>query len=284
MSKTTIVFFGEDLFSDIVLNSLLDKQYSIPLVVSPLYNNLIYKRLQETCRKNNVEYIREQNINSNAVIEKVKEIRPDILITAHFEKLISKELLSIPKLGCLNLHPSILPDYRGMSPQHWPIINGDDKTGITIHFIDEGIDTGNIVLQKEISLNDQMYVYDLQMIWRQIYKTVMCEAVEKVVLGYKGEEQNKREGSYYGKLRPEQCKIDLSGSMFNAYNLIRGVSMPYQGAFIENEQGRIIIWKAEIYCDYPMTPTGIIENRQGNFYLSFNDGTLLIKKHEIKNN
>ena len=279
-----MVFFGEDLFSDIVLNSLLDKNYNIPLVVSPLYDNTIYKRLQETCKKNNIEYIREQNINSNTVVEKVIEISPDILITAHFEKLIKKELLSIPKLGCLNLHPSILPKYRGMSPQHWPIINGDDKTGITIHFIDEGIDTGNIVLQREILLNDQIYVYDLQMAWRQMYKSVMCEAVEKVILGYRGEKQNSYEGSYYGKLKPEQCKINLSGSMFDAYNLIRGVSMPYHGAYIENEQGKTTIWKADIHCNNPITTIGVIENSQGSYYLSFNDGTLLIKKHEIKNN
>jgi len=180
MSNLTIVFFGEDSFSNIVLTSLIEAGYNIPLVLSPLYDNNIHKRLESTARNNNIEYMREKEINSEAVSRKIKNIKPDLLVTAHFQKLLKNELINLPSIGCLNLHPSLLPLYRGMSPQHWPIINGDKKTGITVHFIDEGIDTGKIVLQREIELTESMYVSDLQLIWAKEYQTIMCDAIKLV--------------------------------------------------------------------------------------------------------
>ena len=273
---------GEDSFSNIALSSLLNAKYDIPLVVSPLYNNNIHLRLEKTAVTHEIEYIREKDVNSQTVFEKIKKIQPDLLITAHFEKLLKKDILRIPRIGCLNLHPSLLPYYRGMSPQHWPIINGEKETGITVHYMDETADTGNIVLQKKIELEDQMYVSDLQLVWAKMYQTIICEAVEMVMKGYQGKEQDKNEGSYYGKLKPAQCKIDINGSVNDAYNLIRGVSMPYHGAFIEEGDSLNIIWRAEIISKTPLTEIGKIEMKDQKQYLSFQDGTLLITKFEVK--
>jgi methionyl-tRNA formyltransferase len=181
MNNLKIAFFGEDSFSNIVLTSLLKAGHNISLVLSPLYNNYIHKRLELTAKSNNIEYMREQNINSETVVKKIKNIKPDLIITAHFQKLLKKELIDMPSIGCLNLHPSLLPMYRGMSPQHWPIINGDKKTGMTVHFIDEGIDTGKTILQREIELTDDMYVSDLQLIWVKEYQTIMRDAIESII-------------------------------------------------------------------------------------------------------
>jgi len=273
---------GEDAFSNIVLSSLLKAGYYIPLVVSPLYDNNIHLRLENTAVSAGIEYIREKDVNSQAVIEKIKKIQPDLLITAHFEKLLKKAIIEIPRMGCLNLHPSLLPYYRGMAPQHFPIINGEKETGISVHFIDETADTGNIVLQQKITLSDQMYVSDLQLVWAKMYPTVMCEAVDRVMSGYKGIEQNKSEGSYYGKLKRSQCKIDINGSVNDAYNLIRGVSMPYYGAYIEENDAFRIIWRAEIISKTPVTKIGEPEIKDNKHYLSFRDGALLITKYEVK--
>jgi len=181
MTNYKIVFLGEDSFSNIVLNSLINKKYNIPLVLSPLYNNLMHKRLELTAKNYGIEYMRNENINSEFIIDKIKKINPDLIITSHFQKLLKKELINIPSIGCINLHPSLLPYYRGMSPQHWPIINGDSKTGITVHFIDEGIDTGKIIIQREIELTENMYVSDLQAIWTIEYQTIMIDALKKVI-------------------------------------------------------------------------------------------------------
>ena len=282
-SNAKIVFMGEDAFSNIVLTSLLKRGYTIPLIISPLYNNNIHKRLENTAASNGIEYLRTEDVNSQIVVEKLKKIQPDLLVITHFERLIKKNIIDIPRIGCLNLHPSLLPNYRGLAPQHWTIINGENETGITIHFIDETADTGNIVLQQKIALTNQMYVSDLQLVWAKLYRTVMCEAVEKVINGYKGIEQDKTAGSYYGKLKPIQCKIDIEGSVNDAYSLIRGVSMPYHGAYIEMKDSFFVIWRAEVVSEIPLTKTGNVEIKDHNQYLSFHDGTLHITKFEIKN-
>jgi methionyl-tRNA formyltransferase len=262
--------------------SLLKDGHRVPLVVSPLYDNIKHKRLENTALSNAIEYIREKNINSSVVVEKVKKLKPDFLITAHFEKLIKKDLLDIPIVGALNLHPSLLPYYRGMSPQHWPIINGEKKTGITVHFLDEGIDTGDIVQQKEIELTDNMYVSDLQLIWTKYYANIISCCISRIYGGGGGVKQNSTEGSYYGKLTTAQCEIQIANGCRKAYNLIRGVSMPYHGAWLSTDDKIVVIWRAEIISEKPQTPVGIITEKSNQLYLSFIDGTLLITKYAIR--
>lgn len=281
MSNLKIVFFGEDSFSNIVLTSLIKEGYNISLVLSPLYDNIIHKRLECTAKNNNIEYVREKKINSETVVRKIKGLKPDLIITAHFQRLLKRELIDIPSIGCLNLHPSLLPLYRGMSPQHWPIINGDEKTGITVHFIDEGIDTGKIVLQREIRLTENMYVSDLQLIWTKEYKTIMCDAIKIIPPPPINIIENEG-GSYYGKLCLEQCEIQISKGIKHAYNLIRGVSKPYYGAYLDYENENIIIWRAEIVSDKQETVPGNFITKKGKKYLSFSDGTLLITKYETR--
>jgi methionyl-tRNA formyltransferase len=109
-----------------------------------------------------IDHTREKNLRSEDFINKIISLQPDLFVSAHFEKLLSYDLIRIPSKGAINLHPSLLPDYRGLAPQHWPIINGDAKTGVTVHFIDETADTGDIIIQKEIDIEKDDYVIDLQ--------------------------------------------------------------------------------------------------------------------------
>lgn len=225
-----IVFFGEDAFSNVVLLSLIKSGHQVSLVVTPYYNNAVYKKLEFTCERNNIPLLRIEKINGFEVETKIREIAPDIGIVAHFEKLIKPNLLSVPKYGFLNLHPSLLPNYRGMAPQHWPIINGEKFVGITVHKIDEGIDTGDIVLQRKFELPENAYVKDLQKLWIEYYKSIMIDALDNIERGEKLIPQSHLVGSYYGRLTDEQCLIDVSKSAKEVLNLIKGVSFPYRGA------------------------------------------------------
>lgn len=273
-----IVFWGEDAFSNVVLQSLISANHNVQLVITPLYDNLRYKKLEYTCNANNIPLDRYKNINAKEVVEKVKSLDPDICVVAHFERLIKKDLLSIPKLGFINLHPSLLPNYRGMSPQHWPIINGDIETGITVHYIDEGTDTGDIILQRKLVLNNNMYVSDLQKEWLNQYKTIIVEAIDCILSGAPVWQQRHCRGSYYGRLKPEQCKIEISQGIEAAYNLIRGVSMPYIGASFEN----FIIYRASIITKEKQSENvgKLIANGNGGYFLVFVDGVLKIEKYK----
>lgn len=262
-----IVFWGEDAFSCIILRSLAEAGHQIGLVVTPYYDNLIYKRLEGVCKLLQVPLLRAKKINSDEVYEAVKQVQPDLCVISHFERLIKEPILSVPKLGFINLHPSLLPNYRGMAPQHWPIINGDKEAGITVHYVDEGTDTGDIIVQRRFRLSDDMYVSDLQKIWMEHYKTIMVEAINNIINKRPVIVQRHLEGSYYGKLKEEQCQINPKGSVFEAYNLIRGVSLPYFGARYDN----MIIYRAHVAKDgeYNSTDKPVI---------SFKDGKLIVEQ------
>lgn len=263
-----VVFWGEDAFSNIVLNSIIDAGHKVELVVTPRYDNLVYKKLEFTCDKFGIRLLRAKKINSDEVSQAVKQVCPDLCVIAHFERLIREPILSMPKLGFINLHPSLLPNYRGMAPQHWPIINGEKETGITIHYVDEGTDTGNIIVQRRIPLTSEMYVADLQKIWQQEYKTIMVEAINNILDNKPTTEQKNLEGSYYGKLKEEQCVINADGSVYDAYNLVRGVSLPYYGARINDT----IIYKAHVKTSD--------EKNTNKLTYDFTDGILVVDMYK----
>lgn len=272
-----IVFFGEDSFSDVILNSLIDAGHQVKLVITPYYENLIYKKLEHTCSEKQIRFERCKKINSEETCQLVREANPDLCVISHFERLIKKNLLEIPRLGFINLHPSLLPEYRGMSPQHWPIINGDKEAGITIHYVDEGTDTGNIILQRKFPLQGNEYVKDLQKMWMREYKTIMVEAIDKILNGDETIKQSHLEGSYHGRLTEEDCQIDINSTVHQAYNLVRGVSMPYHGAQI----GDIIVWKAHIIDNLGIQNLSIgvhMDSSIGNV-IQFKDGILFIDKY-----
>ena len=276
--RLNIVFFGEDTFSAVILSSLIEAGHQVKLVVTPYYENLIYKKLEYICTEHQIKFARCRKINSEETCSIVREVNPDLCVISHFERLVKQPLLGIPKMGFINLHPSLLPNHRGLTPQHWPIINGDKEAGITIHYVDEGTDTGDITLQKRFPLKGDEYVKDLQKIWMKLYQTVMVEAIDKIIAREPTISQEGMTGSYHGRLTEEECQINPDGTSEQAYNLVRGVGMPYHGAQI----GNIIVWKAHLDADKKVVNTqkGLhLETIDGN-YIVFNDGILFIDKYK----
>lgn len=279
-----IVFWGEDSFSCIVLHSLINAGHHIKLTVTPFYDNFIYKRLEGVCECNSIPFLRCRDINSDKVRALLIEMKPDICVISHLEKLIKPQLLSIPRLGFINLHPSLLPFYRGMAPQSWPIINGEKETGVTVHYVNEGIDTGDIIIQEKIVITQDMYVSDLQNKWIDVYRYIVVDAIDRIVNNYPVVKQNLCIGNYYGKVKPMDCMINIDSSILAAYNLIRGVSMPYHGA----EYCNIIIWTAHIFdrdthmeISKKYINNGIYMDTEFGNFLRFSDGTLAIDKFKF---
>ena len=277
-----IIFFGEDSFSATVLYDLITNGYKILSVYCPLYDNIIHARLHKVCNDNSISFKRVKDINAALVEAEIRNLNPDIICVCHFEKIIKKNIIDIPKYGCINLHPSLLPYYRGLSPQHWPIINGNYETGITVHFINESIDTGDIIVQKKIQIHKDEYVSDLQKRMVKIYGPTMIEAICNLQKEKFFFIQGHLKGSYYGKLKVSDCIIDLNSSFYNALNLIRGVSYPYFGARIEN----IIIWRAKIadnnvFSEFSSLPNGFISNKSLGNFIKFSDGLIEVEKFNI---
>lgn len=278
-----IVFFGEDSSSAVVLESLILAKHDLVAVFCPYYENNIHTRLKLVCEKNQISFDIVKDINSKEVQNLLTDLNPDLIAVCHFQKILNKNIIDIPKLGCINLHPSLLPNYRGMAPQHWPIINGDDETGITVHFINEGVDTGDIILQKKISIDLDSYVSNLQRNMLSVYRTIMKESIDlisKKEVNFT--KQNHLVGSYYGRLKESHCIININNGYMEAYNLIRGVSLPYYGAKL----GNFRIWKVSIaektlndQIQQDFTENGIYFDSKSKGFIKFADGSLIIEKY-----
>jgi len=230
------IFFGEDVFSLAVLESLIDCRLSLqPIATVMLESNSVSgRRLIEYCANHGIPVIRTGSVRTEDFLAYFDEIDYDLIICAHFQRILPPSIFRRARFGALNLHPSLLPKYRGMSPQHWPIILGDAETGVTVHSIDDGVDTGRIIRQVRIPLEPEIYIHQLQTKFLSVYRTIMVEAVERLFLGELGEEQPSTDISYFHKIQYSDMEIKVDMDLKRAYSLIRAFSFPYTGARFEN--------------------------------------------------
>ena len=160
----------------------------------------------------------------NAVLDKLRELKPDIFITFAFGQILSQEVLDIPRLGTVNLHASLLPKYRGANPIQWPIINGDKYSGVTTMLTDIGVDTGDILLTEKIEITENMT--SLQLMER--IAEISPEILHKTIIGLndgtlKRIPQNEAEATHARKVVKEDGIIDWNKDAVAIHNLIRGV-------------------------------------------------------------
>ena len=236
-----LVLFGEDVFTAVVLQSLQDNNYNIPLVICPFYNNDKHIRLQQVTEKNEIEFAGVENVNSSTIKNRLTRLKPDLIVSVHLRKILKKEIFSIAKYGAINVHPSLLPKYRGLSPQHQAIIHGDKESAVTVHFIEESVDTGDIIIQEKILIRPDDYISDIQLKMLKVYENIVVESIKRISGGnFTPVKQSDAHSSYFGSLKREDRKIDFSKSKADAYNLVRAVSLPYKGAICDD----LTIWQA----------------------------------------
>jgi UDP-4-amino-4-deoxy-L-arabinose formyltransferase/UDP-glucuronic acid dehydrogenase (UDP-4-keto-hexauronic acid decarboxylating) len=199
-----------------------------------------------------------EEVNSPQWVAKIAAINPDIIISCYYRKMISRQILDLPRVGAFNLHGSFLPAYRGRCPVNWVIIKGEKKTGVTLHYMIEKPDAGDIVGQKAVEI-------DLTDTAKTLYDK-LCIAAKELLdellpLMKKGQiprlKQDLSQGSYYGGRRPVDGRIDWQKSVDEIYNLIRAVTEPYPGAFalLDNDE-KIMIWRAETAVSYEASMPG----------------------------
>lgn len=189
----------------------------------------------------------DEDISSRHWIEKIRELQPDVIFSFYYRRMIVSEILAIPKIGAFNLHGSLLPRYRGRCPVNWVIINGEKLTGVTLHYMIDKPDAGDIVGQKEVAID---YQDTAKTLYDKLCRQAALLLDELLPLIKRGEipcsKQNLAAGSYFGGRKPEDGRIDWTRPATDIYNLIRAVTEPYPGALalLQNNE-KIIIWWAE---------------------------------------
>ena len=170
MKDIKVVFMGTPSFAVPILESLIEKTNVVMVVTQPdrekdRKGNIIYSPCKELALKNNIEVF--QPIKIKEEYQKVLDTKPDIIVTAAYGQIIPSVILDYPKYGCINVHGSLLPKYRGAAPIQWAVLNGDKKTGVTTMYMDVGMDTGDMILKQETQIGEDETTGEL---WERLSK------------------------------------------------------------------------------------------------------------------
>lgn len=241
-----VVFFGNHDVGIATLDTLVQNAEVVGVVAHPLdpEDGVRYSSLFDFALKINLNVIRGKG-KDTSVISFVKELAPDLIWVTDYRYILPSCLFSLAKFGAINLHPSLLPKYRGRASVNWAILRGENEIGLTAHFIDEGVDTGDIISQISIKINSHQDVgyalTELTTKYRHITNDVLAFFASGVV---PRRAQDNSKASLFPARKPEDGHINWSDSAENIMNLVRAVAHPYPGAFCESQYGRIFIWKA----------------------------------------
>ncbi len=231
-----IVFMGTPDFAVPSLKKMIEKFNVSAIVTQPdkpsgRGKKVSISPIKEVGLSNGIPIFQPEKIRTDSVIiNKLKEIEPDFIIVVAYGQILTKEILDIPRLGCICLHASLLPMYRGSAPINWCLINGETKTGNTTILMDTGIDTGDMLMRSEVEISESMTAGELY----NLLKINGAELLEKTINGIItgkicGIKQPNDGSSYVKMLNKQMAKIDWNDSSINIHNLIRGLSSwPYK--------------------------------------------------------
>ncbi len=252
MKDVRIVFMGTPDFAVTILKHLVDNNYNVVGVITatdkPAGRG---RKINESAVKKyatsvNLPVLQPKNLKNDEFLEELANLQAQLQIVVAF-RMLPKVVWQMPTHGTFNLHASLLPEYRGAAPIHWAIVNGETKTGVTTFFIDDKIDTGEIILQEEIAITETETVgslHDKLMFLGAglVSKTVDLIAAKQV----KTTKQPDLEDKFAPKLNPNNCKINWDANVDTVYNKIRGLN-PFPAAWttIKNDDDEI---SAKIYA------------------------------------
>jgi len=221
---------------------------------------------------------------SSDLIEEIRSINPDLIISAYYRKIFPKELIEIPRLGIVNIHPSLLPYYRGPVPTAWAILNNETKFGITIHKVDAGIDTGDILVQSKHDIGDDETGYELYLRAMKLGADLFIDNFYNIINDKIQAFKQPSGGSYYGKLNP-RVFVDWRQSAQTIKNNVRVRSLPYNPIETTLQNKNFFINKVSICKDDKFSaqvPGKIIEvHDDDSLVVSCSDGTIHVKEYNV---
>lgn len=281
MKDKRVVFMGTPDFSVPVLEKLIENT-NVVLVVTKKDAYVGRKKvLTESpvaicAHEHNIEVYKPNKLKED--YEYILNKKPDIIITCAYGSIVPKVVLDYPSYGCINVHASLLPKYRGASPIVASILNGEKETGITIMYMDEGIDTGNIIMSRSIEIEDNDNSLSLSNKLSLLGANLLIDTLPKI---FEGENfdipQDNEEATYVGMLKREDEHIDFNNTVENIKNQVRAFS-PEPYAFINIDDTEYKISEVEIKkCD--VSKIGIIvEVNKDSFGITAKDGIVYIKR------
>jgi methionyl-tRNA formyltransferase len=271
MSTYRIIFLGTPDFSVPTLSALHENQYEVLAVVTQpdrpkgRGRRLVPPPVKEVAGTFGYPVLQPLRIKEPWFIEKIIALDPDLFVVVAYGRILPGFFLSIPPLGAINIHPSLLPRYRGPAPVQWAIINGDQETGVTTMWMDEGMDTGDILLSSKVGAQ------------------LLIETLNKLKSGnLVGQPQDKSGATYAPLLKKEDGRIDWISDAKSLDALVRGMN-PWPGAFTFLSGKRLKVLKAkDLEKRAEKKPGTVLEGFPGDFNVATGRGILALKEVQLE--
>ena len=241
-----------------------------------------FRRPKELATKKGIPIYTPDSLKEQSWTTMISDMRPDVIFSFYYRNLIPVKILSIPTIGAFNLHGSLLPKFRGRCPVNWVLVKGESRTGLTLHYMVEKPDAGDIIAQRpvDISFDDNAYTLFMKMAVeaRILMKEILPNINNKSFTGTP--QADRGQSSYFGGRKPEDGLISWQKDAVSIYNLTRAVTHPYPGAFTFLDGKKFFIWKA-----YPLQeqskslPGSVISTKP--LVINTNNGALRLLKVQL---
>ena len=290
-----VVFMGTPDFAVNTLEAIRSAGHEIALVVTQpdkakgRGKKIVFSPVKETAMKYELPVAQPEKVREETFIERLKAIAPDVIVVVAYGQILPESILGIPGLGCVNVHASLLPEYRGAAPIQWAVIDGLSKTGVTTMYMDKGLDTGDIIDQKIIdiaddetggSLFDRLAVLGGEIIVETLTKLENGTAVRT--------KQDDTKSSYAKMLNKEMGELDFSKDAVVLERLIRGLN-PWPSAYTRLDDKLLKVYLADVISEDKLSgdalnakPGSVIAIDKKSFTVRCGKGALAVKNLQIE--
>ena len=286
-----ILFMGTPDFARESLESLYSAGYEICGVVCPKDRpkgrgmKMIPCPVKEFALENNLQIFQPDKLKE--IKESIIQMNPDMIVVVSYGKILPKSILDLPKYGCVNVHPSLLPKYRGSAPIQWAVLNGDKKTGVTIMQMDEHMDSGDIIIQKEIEIGENETTGELWARLSTLSSKLLLEAVKEIFDGTAKYTKQPENYTLAPMLTKDMAKINWEElTSIQIKNLVRGLN-PIMGAYCNLNGKKLKFWKVDIVNEKTDSevPLGtiIMSDAKKGLYIKTKDGAISVLEIQGEN-
>lgn len=284
-----IVFMGTPNFAVISLEALIQEHEIVAVVTQPdkpkgRGKKLIYTEVKQFAVDKGIEKIYQpQKVRESEIVQKLKELNADIFIVVAYGQILSQEVIDIPRFGCINVHGSLLPKYRGAAPIQWAIINGDMKTGVTIMYMEKALDSGDMILKVPMDIEENETFGTLYDKMKDIGASALLKALESIENNtINAQKQDHTKATLAPMITKELEHINWNDKAENIVNLIRGLNpVPIAHTIYKDERLKILEAKTCICITGKVGQ--IVEITKEGFIVRCKDKGLLVTKVQSKN-
>lgn len=283
-----VIFMGTPGFAVPTLEKLHESRHNLVLVVtqpdkpSGRGKKLRKSEVKERAEKLGLKIFQPDKIKKQENIDLLKSYNPDVIVVVAYGQILNKEILTLPKYGCINVHASLLPKLRGAAPLNWAIINGETKTGITTMQMDVGLDTGDMLLKSEVEIDENINVGELHDILMHKGAELLIETLDKLEKNeLTPKKQDDSLSSYAPILNNENRKINWNLPAKSIHNLIRGLS-PWPAAYFTLDEKTVKVYSSSyINNDSDYEPGYVIKANNEGIFVKAKDGIVILKEIQM---